>query len=159
HRRLSIIDLSAAANQPMPNEDSSIWLTFNGEIYNHAAYRRELEKDGHVFKTDHSDTEVLVHGYEQWGLEGLLERISGDFAFGLHDAREDALYVVRDRIGVKPLYFAIFDGELVFASEIKALLAHPKAEVDIDPHAMVHYLSFLTTPAPMTMFKGIYKLP
>lgn len=159
HRRLSIVDLSTAANQPMPNEDGSVWLTFNGEIYNHTKFRSELERAGHRFRTDHSDTEILVHGYEEWGLDGLLERISGDFAFGIHDAEDDALYIVRDRIGVKPLYFAVFDGEFVFASEIKALLAHPKAEIDIDPYAMVHYLSFLTTPAPMTMFKGVYKLP
>lgn len=159
HRRLSIVDLSTSANQPMPNEDESVWITFNGEIYNHGQYRGELERAGHRFRTDHSDTEVLVHGFEQWGLDGLLQRISGDYAFGIHDAREDALYIVRDRIGVKPLYFAVFDGEFVFGSEIKALLAHPKAEADIDPYAMVHYLSFLTTPAPMTMFKGIYKLP
>lgn len=159
HRRLSFIDLSDLAGQPMSNEDGRIWLVFNGEIYNHAKFRGELEAAGHQFKTDHSDTEILVHGYEEWGLDGLLERVSGDFAIGIHDAREDALYLVRDRIGVKPLYFAVFDGELVFGSEIKALLAHPKAERDIDPQAMVHYLSFLTTPAPMTMFKGIYKVP
>lgn len=159
HRRLSIVDLSTSANQPMPNENETVWITFNGEIYNHGQFRGELERAGHRFRTDHSDTEVLVHGFEQWGLDGLLQRISGDYAFGIYDAREDALYVVRDRIGVKPLYFAIFDGEFVFGSEIKALLAHPKAEVDIDAYAMVHYLSFLTTPSPMTMFKGIYKLP
>lgn len=159
HRRLSFIDLSDLAGQPMSNEDGRVWLVFNGEIYNHATFRGELEAAGHRFKTDHSDTEILVHGYEEWGLDGLLQRISGDFAIGIHDAREDALYLVRDRIGVKPLYFAVFDGELVFGSEIKALLAHPKAERDIDPQAMVHYLSFLTTPAPMTMFKGIYKVP
>lgn len=159
HRRLSFIDLSDLAGQPMRNEDGRIWLVFNGEIYNHAKFRGELETAGHQFKTDHSDTEILVHGYEEWGLDGLLERVSGDFAIGIHDASEDALYLVRDRIGVKPLYFAVFDGELVFGSEIKALLAHPKAERDIDPQAMVHYLSFLTTPAPMTMFKGIYKVP
>lgn len=159
HRRLSFIDLSDLARQPMPNEDRSVWITFNGEIYNHARYRPELEAAGHRFRTDHSDTEVLVHGYEEWGIEGLVKRISGDFAFGIHDGRTDTLYVVRDRIGVKPVYFAVFDGEFVFGSEIKALLAHPKAVRDIDPQAMVHYLSFLTTPAPMTMFKGIYKIP
>jgi asparagine synthase (glutamine-hydrolysing) len=159
HRRLSFIDLSNLARQPMPNEDESVWIVFNGEIYNHARYRRELEAAGHGFRTDHSDTEVLVHGFEEWGVEGLVERISGDFAFGIYSAREDALYLARDRIGVKPLYFAVFNGQFMFASEIKALLAHPDAERDIDPHAMVHYLSFLTTPAPMTMFKGIYKVP
>lgn len=159
HRRLSIIDLSNLASQPMANEDRSVWLTFNGEIYNHARLRPELVQKGHRFVTDHSDTEVLVHGFEEWGIDGLLNRLSGDFAFGIYDGKEDALYLARDQIGVKPLYFAVFDGEFVFASEIKALMAHPRAERDIDPHAMVHYLSFLTTPAPMTMFKGVYKLP
>jgi asparagine synthase (glutamine-hydrolysing) len=159
HRRLSIVDLSALADQPMSNEDGSVWLTYNGEVYNHAGLRPELVAAGHAFRTDHSDTEVLVHGFEQWGIEGLLQRISGDFAFGLYDARDRSLYLARDRIGVKPLYFAEFGGQLVFASEIKALLEHPLAERDIDTMAMVHYLSFLTTPAPMTMFKGIYKLP
>ncbi|MEH2511210.1 asparagine synthase (glutamine-hydrolyzing) [Nitrobacteraceae bacterium AZCC 1564] len=159
HRRLSIVDLSNSANQPMPNEDGRIWITFNGEIYNHASFRKPLEQAGHVFRTDHSDTEILVHGYEEWGIDGLLSRISGDFAFGLYDSRDDSLVVVRDNIGVKPLYFAVFNGQFAFASEIKALLAHPEAPRDIDPFAMVHYLSFLTTPAPMTMFKGIYKIP
>jgi asparagine synthase (glutamine-hydrolysing) len=159
HRRLSIVDLSALAGQPMSNEDGSVWLTYNGEVYNHASLRPELAAAGHIFRTDHSDTEVLVHGFEQWGIDGLLQRISGDFAFGLYDARDRALYVARDRIGVKPLYFAELGGQFVFASEIKALLEHPRAERDIDTMAMVHYLSFLTTPAPMTMFKGIYKLP
>jgi asparagine synthase (glutamine-hydrolysing) len=159
HRRMSFIDLSNTASQPMPNEDQSVWITFNGEIYNHARFRPELKAAGHIFRTDHSDTEVLVHGYEEWGIEGLVSRIAGDFAFGIYNARTDTLSIVRDRIGVKPLYFAVFDGEFVFASEIKALLAHPRAQRDIDPQAMVHYLSFLTTPAPMTMFKGIYKVP
>ncbi len=159
HRRLSIIDLSDLASQPMANEDRSVWLTYNGEIYNHTLLRPQLVEKGHRFVTDHSDTEVLVHGFEEWGMDGLLERLSGDFAFAIHDGREDALFLARDQIGVKPLYFAIFDGEFVFASEIKALMAHPKAIRDIDPQAMVHYLSFLTTPAPMTMFKGVYKLP
>jgi asparagine synthase (glutamine-hydrolysing) len=159
HRRLSIIDLSTLANQPMPNEDGEIWLTFNGEIYNHAHLRAELKKAGHAFRTDHSDTEVLVHGFEEWGMAELLKRISGDFAFAVYDRRARALYLARDRIGVKPLYFANFNDAFVFASEIKALLEHPEAERDIDPFAMIHYLSFLTTPAPMTMFKGIYKLP
>ncbi|MBN8919171.1 MAG: asparagine synthetase B, partial [Rhizobiales bacterium] len=159
HRRLSIIDLSTLANQPMPNEDRSVWLTFNGEIYNHHGLRRELLDKRHRFTTDHSDTEVLVHGFEEWGIDGLLERLSGDFAFGIYDAKEDALYLARDQIGVKPIYFGIFGDEFVFGSEIKALMEHPRAERDIDPYAMIHYLSFLTTPAPMTMFKGVYKLP
>lgn len=159
HRRLSIVDLSESAAQPMSNEDGAIRITFNGEIYNHAPLRTELQAAGHRFRTHHSDTEVLVHGYEQWGVEGLLSRIEGDYAFGIWDARQSKLTIARDRIGVKPVYFALVRGCLFFASEIKAILAHPAVEADIEPIAMYHYLSFLTTPAPLTMFRGIYKLP
>lgn len=159
HRRLSIIDLSTVASQPMPNEDETVWVTFNGEIYNHAGLRHELVEAGHTFRTDHSDTEVIVHGYEQWGIEGLLERIEGDYAIGLWDANKEKLFLFRDRIGVKPLYFSLQDGAILFASEIKAILAHPSVARDVDPIAMYHYLSFLTTPAPLTMFKGVFKLP
>jgi len=159
HRRLSIIDLSAAAAQPMSNEDGSVWVTYNGEIYNHLALRAELHSAGHRFRTDHSDTEVLVHGYEEWGAEGLARRIAGDYAFALWDVRHARLTLVRDRIGVKPLYLAWGPGCIAFASEIKALLELPWLERDVDPQALCHYLSFLTTPAPMTMFRGVYKLP
>jgi asparagine synthase (glutamine-hydrolysing) len=159
HRRLSIIDLSTAASQPMCNEDGSIWITFNGEIYNHASLRKQLITDGHLFQTDHSDTEVLVHGYEQWGIDGLANRISGDYAIGIWDNARGVLTLLRDRVGVKPLYFSLQNGVLLFASEIKAILEHPQVSRDIDGNAMYHYLSFLTTPAPMTMFQGIYKLP
>jgi asparagine synthase (glutamine-hydrolysing) len=159
HRRLSIIDLSADAAQPMANEDESVWVTYNGEIYNHLKLRAELAAAGHRFRTDHSDTEVLVHGYEQWGGEGLAGRLAGDYGFALWDGPRARLTLVRDRIGVKPLYFTIGAGGIAFASEIKALLRLPWVERDIDPHAMYHYLSYLTTPAPMTMFRGIWKLP
>jgi len=159
HRRLSIIDLSNAATQPMPNEDETVWVTFNGEIYNHLPLRLELEVAGHSFRTDHSDTEVLLHGYEEWGIDGLTKRIDGDYAIGLWDSAKGSLFLIRDRAGVKPLYFSLQGGVLLFASEIKAILEHPAVERDVDPMAMYHYLSFLTTPAPMTMFKGIYKLP
>jgi len=159
HRRLSIVDLSTAATQPMTNEDGSIWVTYNGEIYNHIGLRRELIASGHTFRTDHSDTEVILHGYEQWGIDGLLQRIEGDYAIGLWDDRKQTLFLIRDRVGVKPLYFTMPEGEFMFASEIKALLEHPAVERDVDPLAMYHYLSFLTAPAPLTMFKGIFKLP
>ncbi len=159
HRRLSIIDLSASASQPMPNEDGSVWTTYNGEIYNHVELRRELQAAGHTFRTDHSDTEVVVHGYEEWKAEGLARRIAGDYAFGLWDERARRLTLMRDRIGVKPLYFALSPVAIAFASEIKALLQVPWITPDIEPQGMYHYLSFLTTPAPLTMFKGIYKLP
>jgi asparagine synthase (glutamine-hydrolysing) len=159
HRRLSIIDLSGAATQPMPNEDLKIWITFNGEIYNHAGLRQELISLGHSFRTDHSDTEVLVHGYEEWGLDVLLKRISGDYAFAIWDQNSNLLSLARDRVGVKPLYFHAGENQFLFGSEIKAILAHPDVPRDIEPVAMFHYLSFLTTPAPLTMFRGIYKLP
>lgn len=159
HRRLSIIDLSTAATQPMPNEDGTIWVTYNGEIYNHVTLRKELIAAGHTFRTDHSDTEVILHGYEQWGIHGLVQRIEGDYAIGLWDGALETLHLIRDRIGVKPLYFAIPDGQIMFASEIKALLKHPSIKRNVDPVAMYHYLSFLTAPAPLTMFEGIFKLP
>jgi len=159
HRRLSIIDLHASAAQPMQNEDGTVLITFNGEIYNHLRLRKELVAAGHTFRTVSSDTETLVHGYEQWGLGGLVKRLSGDFAFAIWDAKRKVLSLARDRIGVKPLYFSFQQGTFLFASEIKALLKHPSVKADVDSCAMYHYLSFLTTPAPMTMFKGIFKLP
>ncbi len=160
HRRLSIIDLSTAAAQPMTNEDGTVWVTYNGEIYNHGRLRRELIDAGHRFRTDHSDTEVIVHGYEEWGIDGLARRIEGDYGIGLWDSKLRKLHLLRDRIGVKPVYFSLQrPGRVVFASEIKAIVADPAAQADIDPVAMYHYLTFLTTPAPLTMFAGIYKLP
>lgn len=158
HRRLSIIDLSTTANQPMSNEDGSLQLVFNGEIYNHADIRRELEAVGkYKWKTDHSDTEVILHAFEEWGID-CLHRFRGMFAFALWDARTRELWLVRDRIGIKPLYYAMHHGRLVFASEIKALLADPEQPRAVNEEGLFHYLSFLTTPAPETLFEGIYKL-
>ncbi len=158
HRRLAIVDLSEAAAQPMANEDGGIVVVYNGEIYNHAELRAELIRAGHRFRTDHSDTEVIVHGYEEWGID-CVQRFRGMFAFALWDGREQALWLVRDRIGIKPLYYAIGSGRLLFASEIKAILAHGGVPVAPDEEALFHYLSFLTTPAPATLFAGIRKLP
>ena len=158
HRRLSIIDLSEAAAQPMCNADRSLWLTFNGEIYNHAEIRSELIKDGFTqWKTDHSDTEVIIHAYEKWGIDAL-HKFRGMFAFGLWDNRKKELYLVRDRIGIKPLYYSIHHGRLTFASEIKALLEDPEQQRAVNEEALYHYLSFLTTPGPQTLFDGIQKL-
>jgi asparagine synthase (glutamine-hydrolysing) len=158
-RRLAIIDLSDAANQPMSNEDGSIWVVFNGEIYNHVEIRAELTRlGGHRWKTDHSDTEVILHAYEEWGIE-CLERFRGMFAIGLWDGRSRELWIVRDRIGIKPLYYSIHDGRIVFASEIKALLKDPDQKRVVDEEAFYHFLSFLTAPAPHTLFEGIRKLP
>lgn len=157
-RRLAIVDLSPSANQPMFNEDGSVVVVFNGEIYNHIGLRAKLSACGHVFRTDHSDTETIVHGWEEWG-PGVLDHLEGMFAIGLWDARTRRLFLARDRIGIKPLYFAWAGGGFLFASEIKALLAHPGVSRDLEDVAVWHYLSFLTTPAPLTMFRGIYKIP
>jgi asparagine synthase (glutamine-hydrolysing) len=157
-RRLAIIDLSEEAMQPMANEDSSLRVVFNGEIYNHADIRRELEATGsHRFRTDHSDTEVIVHAFEEWGID-CLHRFRGMFALAIWDARSRELWLARDRIGIKPLYWSLHHGRLSFASEIKALLTDPEQERAVDETAFFHYLSFLTTPVPQTLFKGIRKL-
>jgi asparagine synthase (glutamine-hydrolysing) len=159
HRRLSIIDVAAHANQPMTNEDGSLRIVYNGEIYNHAEIRRELESlGGHSWRTDHSDTEVVLHAYEQWGID-CLHRFRGMFAFGLWDGRTRQLWLVRDRIGIKPLYWVHRGQRLAFASEIKALLQDHDVPRAIDEEALFHYLSFLATPAPQTLFAGIRKLP
>ena len=159
HRRLSIIDLSEAATQPMCNEDGTVWVSFNGEIYNHAEIRRELEcTGGHRWKTDHSDTEVILHAFEQWGIE-CLQKFRGMFALAIWDAGARELWLVRDRIGIKPLYYSIHHKRMTFASEIKALLQDPDQPRAVHEEAFFHYLSFLTTPVPQTLFEGIRKLP
>jgi asparagine synthase (glutamine-hydrolysing) len=157
-RRLAIIDLNDTANQPMTNEDGSLRLVFNGEIYNHRALRRELEAFGHRFSTDHSDTETIVHGFEQWGAD-VVHHLEGMFALAIWDSRTRELFLARDRIGIKPLYFTSASNAFLVSSEIKALLAHPGVTAAIEPFGLYHYLSFLTTPAPLTMFKNIFKLP
>ena len=159
HRRLSIIDLAEAAGQPMANEDETLWVTFNGEIYNHAAIRRELESlGGHRWRTDHSDTEVILHAFETWGID-CVSRFRGMFAIALWDVRRQELWLIRDRIGVKPLYYSLHHGRLTFASEIKALLQDSEQPRALHEESLFHYLSFLTTPAPQTLFDGIKKLP
>jgi asparagine synthase (glutamine-hydrolysing) len=159
HRRLSIIDLSDAASQPMSNGEGSLQIVFNGEIYNHAEIRRELEENCHRrWKTDHSDTEVILHAFEEWGI-ACLQKFRGMFAIALWDATVRRLWLVRDRIGVKPLYYSIHHGRITFASEIKALLQDPDQARAVNEEALFHYLSFITTPAPDTLFEGIHKLP
>lgn len=154
-RRLSIVDL-ASGSQPMANEDQSVWVVFNGEIYNHLELRQELEQKGHVFRT-RSDTESLVHLYEEVGPE-LVHRLRGMFAFALWDARKGRLLLARDRLGIKPLYYSLANGRLIFSSEIKALFRHPSCSPALDIQAMYDYLSFATTPAPATLFRGVHKL-
>ena len=156
-RRLSIIDLSAAGHQPMHGCDENTWLVFNGEIYNHATLREGLEARGHKYAS-RTDSETILHAYEERGLD-FIHDLEGDYAIALWDAAKQQLVLVRDRIGVKPLYFYHKDGRFIFASEIKAILQHPSVTPDIDEQSLYHYLNFLTTPAPTTLFRDIQKLP
>jgi asparagine synthase (glutamine-hydrolysing) len=155
-RRLSIIDL-ASGHQPIHNEDGTIWIVFNGEIYNFPELRRELEAAGHVFYTN-TDTEAIVHAYEQWGLDGV-RRLRGMFGYAIWDTRTRTLVVARDRIGIKPIHYAAVNGRLHFGSEIKSLLEAPDVSRDLDADALDHYLSFLYTPRDGSIFRDIRKLP
>jgi asparagine synthase (glutamine-hydrolysing) len=158
HRRLAIVDLSPEANQPMCSEDGSIWVSFNGEIYNHAEIRQDLNRiRPRYWKTHHSDTEVIIQAFAEWGIE-CLSRFRGMFAIAIWDSRSREMWLIRDRIGIKPLYYSLDNGRLAFASEIKALFADPVQRQDIDEESLFHYLSFLTTPAPRTIYQGIHKL-
>ena len=154
-RRLSIIDL-VGGHQPMPNEDSTVWAIQNGEIYNHLELRERLVAAGHSFNTQ-SDTEVLVHGYEEWG-EGMVERLNGMFAFAVLDRRLGVVLLARDRMGIKPLHYAIDGKRLVFASELKALLRDPALRREIDPVALDQYLAYEFVPSPRSIVRGIEKL-
>ncbi len=156
HRRLSILDLSSAGRQPMSDDSRTVWIVYNGEVYNFLELRRELEDKGYTFRT-RTDTEVLIYLYREYGRD-FVHRLRGMFAFGIWDETRRELFLVRDRIGIKPLYYTSFNGQFVFASEIKAILEHPDVRREVDEDAFYHYLSFLTTPAPSTLFKGIYKL-
>ena len=155
HRRLSIIDL-ATGDQPLGNEDGSVQVVFNGEIYNFADVRAELEALGHRFRT-HSDTEVIAHGFEEWG-EACVERFRGMFAFAAWDERRRTLLLARDRLGVKPLYYAVASDGIVFGSEIKSLLADPAVPPDWDPEALDAYLALGYVPAPRTIYRRVAKL-
>ena len=155
-RRLSIIDLETG-KQPIQNETGSIWAVFNGEIYNHIELRKELVSLGHVFRTDHADSEVIVHGYEEWGMN-FLHRLNGMFAIALYDISRQQLHLARDRMGIKPLYFTLAKDQLIFASEIKAILKHPKAEKKPNFIAFNHYFSFKNIPAPFSAFENIEQL-
>jgi asparagine synthase (glutamine-hydrolysing) len=155
-RRLSIIDLKTG-DQPVFNCDRSVIVMMNGELYNYREVRSDLEKRGHKFTT-HSDTEILPHLYEEYG-EAMLEHVNGMYAFSLWDTRRKKLIIARDRFGEKPLYYGVFDGKLIWASEPKALLAHPSVKTEIDLNALRHYVSFDYVPAPMSIYKGIHKLP
>ncbi|MGD0570355.1 MAG: asparagine synthase (glutamine-hydrolyzing) [Candidatus Sulfotelmatobacter sp.] len=158
-RRLAILDLSADGHMPMCNEDRTVWITYNGEIYNFAELRRELQSKGHRFASN-TDTEVVIHLYEQEG-EDCVHRLNGMFAFAICDLRrgKPELFLARDHFGVKPFYYAQRGRKLAFASEVKALLHVPEIDAEIDLESLHQYLTFLWVPDPKTMFRGIYKLP
>jgi asparagine synthase (glutamine-hydrolysing) len=155
HARLSIIDLTTGA-QPLTNEDGRVAITYNGEVYNYLELRVELEAAGHVFRT-HSDTEVLVHAYEEWG-PAMLGRLNGQFAFAIHDARDESVLLARDRFGVRPLFYALRGGDLWFASEAKALFAGGEVEAAPDLAGLDEVFTFWAARAPRTVFRGVSQL-
>ena len=155
-RRLSIIDVETG-HQPVHNEDQTIWTVFNGEIYNFQELRKELEEKGHTFYTDHSDTELIVHLYEDLGND-FTHKLNGMFAIALWDKGKKKLLLIRDRMGVKPLFYAVVNNHLVFGSEIKAILVYPDYSRDMNYDAIYHYFTFKNIPAPLTAFRGIYSL-
>src|SRR5215813_235459 len=156
HTRLKIIDLSPAAAQPMANEDESVWVVFNGEIYNFQDLRAQLVTAGHTFRS-RADTEVIVHGYEQWG-DAVVDKLDGMFAFGLWDQRRRRLLLARDRTGKKPLFYARLGQALLFGSEIKALLA-AGVPTEIDPEGVAGYLAYGYAPPPGTFYRAVQQLP
>lgn len=157
HRRLSIIDLSPRGRQPMANEDGSIWITFNGEIFNYLELKKRLDAAAHQFASD-TDTEVILHLYEERGTAAFRE-LNGMFAFALYDARRERLYLVRDHLGIKPLYYTEAAGSLAFGSEIKAILESGLYPPEVNWQGAYDFFTYLYVPAPQTMFRGIYQLP
>jgi asparagine synthase (glutamine-hydrolysing) len=155
-RRLSIIDVQGG-RQPIHNEDKTVWCVFNGEIYNYAELRHNLEQRGHAFYTD-SDTETLVHLYEEYGAQGIT-RLRGMFAYALWDEKRDRLILGRDRIGIKPLFYAITNGRLIFGSELKAFLVVPSFRPELNPAAIEQFLAYLYIPGPETIYNGVNELP
>mgnify|MGYP001601377583 CR=1 FL=1 len=156
-RRLSIIDLSPAGHQPMTNETGDVWVMFNGEIYNFESLKKELQQKGHAFKSK-TDTETIIHNYEEKGINAIND-LNGMFAIALWDEKRQKLFLVRDRLGIKPLYYTIQNGSIIFGSEIKAILEHPGIKRKLNEKALFHYLTFSCCPAPFTLFEGIKKLP
>src|SRR4029453_7427055 len=154
-RRLSIIDLGGG-HQPMSDAEGAVWVIFNGEIYNFRELRQELESRGHRFRTK-SDTEVIVHGYKQWGTD-VFDRLNGMFGVAIWDARTQRLVLARDAMGIKLIYYAIQDGTLWFGSEMRPVVAGMANPPDVDPVALSLFLRYRYTPSPLTIFKGIEKL-
>jgi asparagine synthase (glutamine-hydrolysing) len=158
HRRLAVLDLSPQASQPMSDPGNRYWIVFNGEIYNFAEIRRDLEALGVTFRTDHSDTEVLLMAYARWG-EDCLTRLRGMFAFAVLDLKDKCLFLARDRLGKKPLYYRAATDGLTFASELKAIMADPRVPRQLEVAALAQYLAYGYNPAPGTIYRGIAKLP
>lgn len=156
HRRLSIIDVSSQGDQPILNEDGSCVIVFNGEIYNYQSIRQKLTAAGHVFRTN-TDTEVLIHGYEEYG-EKMLNMLRGMFSFVIWDKNKKELFGARDFFGIKPMYYAEMDGTFMFGSEIKSFLSHPAFEKELNTSALENYLTFQYSPTSATFFKHVYKL-
>jgi asparagine synthase (glutamine-hydrolysing) len=154
-RRLSIIDLKGG-HQPLSNEDGTVWIVFNGEIYNYQVLREELESKGHVFKTK-TDTEVIVHLYEEYG-SGCLAKLRGMFGFAIWDSRTSTLFLARDRVGIKPLYYYVSDGFLAFGSEMKAILADPAVRREVDPQVIDQFLTYYYVPGSKTLLRNLFKL-
>jgi asparagine synthase (glutamine-hydrolysing) len=155
-RRLSIVDLSPAGHQPMLSQDGSIAIVFNGEIYNHLVLRKEFEGEGHRYRS-RSDTESIINAYQKYGVE-FVHKLLGMFAIAIWDEKKQQLVLARDRIGIKPLYYTIASGNFIFGSEIKAILQHPAVRRELNEDALDAFLTFLVSPAPLTMFKDIHKL-
>src|SRR3989344_2398086 len=156
HQRLSIIDLSDAGKQPIHNEDKTLWLVYNGEIYNFRHLKHDLEMKGHRFFS-HTDSEVIVHAYEEYG-EQCVQKLNGMFAFAIWDVKQKKLFLARDRLGIKPLYYTFSKGRILFASEIKALFKHDEIPRRVNPAALHDYLTFRCNTSEETLFQGIYKL-
>ncbi|WP_373999505.1 asparagine synthase (glutamine-hydrolyzing) [Bdellovibrio bacteriovorus] len=159
HRRLSILDLSSSASQPMNSTDGTVSLVFNGEIYNYQEIKQQLlQTTDLAWRTDHSDTEVVLNAYLTWGID-CVHKFRGMFAIGIWDSRSEEMWLVRDRVGKKPIYYFKSTERFYFASEIKAIIADTRIPRELNKKSFFHYLSFLTTPAPETLFQGIYKIP
>lgn len=156
HRRLSIIDLSTG-NQPMTNEDKTIWIVYNGEIYNFPELKHELEAKGHIFRT-HSDTEVIIHAYEEWGTESF-KRLNGMYGFALWDKKQKKLILARDPFGIKPLYYFDDGLSVIFGSEIKPILINPEVRREINISSLYDFITYTYVPSPGTIFKNIFKIP
>jgi len=154
--RLSIIDLSGG-KQPLTNEDKTLWVVFNGEIFNYIELRAELEASGHRFRTN-SDTETIIHAYEEYG-DACLNRFNGQFAFAIWDSRLRRLFLARDRLGIRPLFYGVRDGRFIFGSEVKSIAAHPAVSLEIDPAAMDDIFTLWTTITPRSAFKDIWEIP